>query len=74
MAAAWSDNSRKAAKEFVLYSLLFGSIIFLVLMLVGWITHAGYMKELFGLWMLCIVAFGPFVWAILGIVRDASKW
>lgn len=74
MAAAWSDNSRKAAKKFVLQSLLFGSIIFLVILFVGRVSNASYMKEPFGLWLLCIVAFGPLAWAIVGLVRDATRW
>ncbi len=74
MAATWSDNSRKAAKEFVLRSLLFGSVIFLIFLLVGRVSNATYMKELFGLWVLCIVALGPLAWAVVGLVREATKW
>jgi len=70
----WSDNPRKAGKEFLLHSFLFGSIIFLITVLVGRVSSASYLKELFGLWLLCIVGFGPLAWAIVGIVRDATKW
>jgi len=74
MIPLWTDNPKKAGKEFLVHSLLFGNIIFLIFLFIGWIAHADYVKELFALSMLCILAFGPFAWAILWIVRDATKW
>ena len=74
MSSEWAEKSRKAAKEFVLQSLLFGSILFLALALFGRIANAGYMKDLFGLFLVCLVGLGPFTWAIVGLVRAAARW
>ena len=53
----------------------FGTGIFLILVVVGKLTHADYMKDgLFAIFILSVIVFAPIMAAFYGLARSAWKW
>jgi hypothetical protein len=71
----WQETSQTNARKWAVDLLVFGSGIFIILVIVGRLTHADYMKDgLFTIFVVSLVAFAPILLTIYGLARSAWKW
>ena len=70
----WAANSRKAAREFLWETLVYGFAVFLLLALIRWVLKVRFADNLFEVWWVSTVVFGPLVWAVKHLVIDSFKW
>jgi hypothetical protein len=71
----WQTTSRRNARIGVVSVVAFGTGIFLILVVVGRLTHADYMKDgLFMIFLVSVGVFAPIPLAIYGLARSAWKW
>jgi hypothetical protein len=74
MNLGWAANSRKAAGGFFWETFVYGFAVFLLLALIRWLLKVRFADNLFEVWLVSTIVFGPLIWAVRRLVIDAFKW
>lgn len=70
----WAIRSRKATVVFLRETLLYGLVIFALLVLVRWVWHLAFADSLFEIWFVSTILFAPLVWAARHLFIGAFNW
>lgn len=71
----WQITSRASIREWIVALLAFGSVIFIILVVVGRLTHANYMKDGLGaIFVVSVLVFAQFPLALYVLARSTWKW
>ena len=74
MEPEWSVRSRKNAWVFVRETLLYGFVIFVLLVCIRWLWHLSFASSLFEIWVVSTVVFAPLLYAAKHLLKDAFNW